>query len=230
MEARHLILCFLLSSLLITIGCAKRIPISYDQAQPNALVKIQTFSGQIINGAIQKKHADYLLIQENKFQNELTKIMREDIASISGREFVYDGQGEIISEWQIQEKQRNKNFLLYSVGGAGLCFGTSFFIGSLIHRNLDDSDQARKIMWATTALGTAAGTYLFAKSGRKRDRILAIEEIREQRFKFAKDQFEAQNQKHKSILHELEKEKAEQAKRREELKQLQEKIKKNNKK
>ncbi len=230
MEARHLILCFLLSSLLITVGCAKRIPISYDQAQPNALVKIQTYSGQIIHGAIQKKQTDYLLIKENKFQNQLTRIKREDIASISSREFVYDGQGEIISEWEIQEKQRNKNLLLYSVGGAGLCFGTSFFIGSLIHRNLDDSDQGRNIMWATTALGTAAGTYLFAKSGRKRDRILAIEEIREQRFKFAKDHFEAQKQKHKSIQHELEKEKAEQAKRREELKQLQEKIKKNKKK
>lgn len=230
MEARHQILCFLVGSLLITVACAKRIPISYDQAQPNALVKIQTFTGQIIHGAIQKKQTDYLLIKENKFQNQLTRIKREDIASISSHEFVYDGQGEIISEWDIQKKQRNKNLLLYSVGGAGLCFGTSFFIGSLIHRSLDDSDQGRNIMWATTALGTAAGTYLFAKSGRKRDRILAIEEIREQRFIFAKDQFEAQKQKHKSIQHELEKEKAEQAKRREELKQLQEKIKKNKKK
>ncbi|UCE05975.1 MAG: hypothetical protein JSW07_20690 [bacterium] len=230
MRVQHLILCSLIGSLLITFGCAKRIPIHYDQIQPNALVKIQTFSGQTCNGVVQQKKIDYLLLKESRHENHLTKINRKEIATISGSEFVYDGRGDIISEWEIQQNQGNKNFLLYTVGGAGLCFGASFFIGSLLHRNLDDHEKGNKVMWATTAIGTAAGSYLFAKSGKKRDRILAIEELREQRFKFVKEQIETQKQKNKSIQQELEKERAERIKQEEELKRLKEKIKKNKKK
>jgi len=230
MRVRHLILYFLTSSLLITIGCAKRIPISYDDLQPNAYVKIQRFSGQICNGVIQEKKSDYLLLKKNRYEENLTKIKREEIASITGREFVYDGHGAIISEWEIQENQRNKNFLLYTVGGAGLCFGTSFFIGSLLHRNIDDNEKGNKVMWATTALGTAAGTYLFAKGGKRRDRLIAIDEIRERRFKIVKDQFETQKKKRKLVQQELDKEKAERSRQQEELERLKEKVKKNKKK
>jgi hypothetical protein len=226
MGIRHLILYFLFGSLLIAVGCAKRIPISYDEIKPNALVKIQTFSGQTCNGVIQEKKIDHLLLKMSKHDNQLTKIRRDEIASISGCEFVYDGLGEIISEWEIQETKNNKNLLLYTIGGAGLSFGTSFFIGSLIHRNMDDTEKGSKMLWGTTAVGTAAGTYLFARTGKKRDRALAIEKIREDRFKTARKQVEVQQKKHDSIQQQLEKEKAEREKQEKELKHLQEQIKK----
>lgn len=226
MGIRHLILYFLLGSLLIAVGCAKRIAISYDEIKPNALVKIQTFSGQICNGVIQEKKIDHLLLKMSQHDNQLTKIKRDEIASISGREFVYDGLGEIISEWEIRETRNNKNLLLYTIGGAGLSFGTSFFIGSLIHRTMDDSEQGRKMLWGTTAMGTAAGTYLFARTGKKRDRILAIEKIREERFKAARNQVDDQKKKHDSIQQQLEKEKAEREKQEQELKLLKEQVKK----
>lgn len=225
MGARHQILYFLLSSLLFASGCAKRIPISYDQTQPNALVNIQTVSGQTCNGVIQEKTDDFLLLKENKYENHLTKINRGEIASITSREFVSDGQGEIISEWDIQEHQRNKNLLLYTIGGAGLSFGASFFIGSLIHRGLDNEENGNKILWGTTALGTAAGTCLFAKTGKKRDRFTAIENIREQRFEIAKTRYENEKSKHQSVQEQLEKEKAERARQEKELKLLKEKVK-----
>ncbi len=226
MGERHLILYFLLSSLLIAIGCAKRIPISYDQARPNALVKIQTVTGQTCNGVIQEKKTEYLLLKENRYENHLTKINRGAIASITGRKFVYDGQGEIISEWEIQDHQRNKNLLLYTMGGAGLSFGASFFIGSLIHRGLDNNEEnSNKILWGTTALGAAVGTYLFAKTGKKRDRVTAIENIREQRFEIVKKQYENERSKYQSVQEQLEKEKAERTRQEEELKLLKEKVK-----
>jgi len=230
MGKRHLILYLLLSYLFIANGCAKRIAISYDQAQPNALVKIQTFSGQSCSGVIQKKEVEYLVLTESKYDNHPIKINRNDIASITGRNFVYDGRGEIISEWEIQETKKNRNFLLYTVGGVGLSFGASFFIGSLINRNTDDSEKGTNLMWGTTALGTAAGSYLFARSGKKRDRFLAIEEIREQRYKLAKKKFDSQKLKHDSIQKELENEKAARARQQEELKRLKEKAEKKKKK
>jgi len=230
MGKRHLILCVLITILIIASGCAKRIPISYDQAKPNALVKIQKFSGQSCSGVIQKKEVDYLVLKESKYDNHPTKINRNEIASISGRDFVYDGTGEIISEWEIEENRENNNLLLYTIGGVGLSFGASFFIGSLINRNADDVDEGKQLMWGTTVVGTATGTYLFAKAGRKRDRLLAIEELREQRFKLAKERYDSQKMKSDSIRKELEKEKAERAKQQEELKRLKEKAKKTKKK
>ncbi len=230
MRSRHLILYFLIGSLLISFGCAKRILINYDEIKPNALVKIHTFSGQTCDGVIQEKQIDHLRLKVNRNDNHLKTIKREEIASITGREFVYDGMGEIISEWEIQENQGNKNFLLYTIGGAGLSFGASFFIGSLIHRSLDDAGNGGKILWGTTALGTAAGTYLFAKTGKKRDRYFSIEQIREERFKAARNQIDDQKKKRGSIQQQLEKEKAEREKQQQQLKLLQEKIKTKKKK
>lgn len=230
MRSRHLILCFLVGSLLITFACAKRIPISFDEIKPNALVKIHTFSGQTCDGVIQEKKIDHLLLKINRYDNHPTTIKREEIASIIAHEFVYDGLGGIISEWEIQENLKNKNFLLYTIGGVGLSFGASFFIGSLIHRNMDDAENSSKVLWVTTALGTAAGTYLFARTGKKRDRYFAIEQIREERFKAARNKIVDQKRKRDSIQQLLEKEKAEREKQQQQLKLLKEKIKTKKKK
>jgi len=230
MGIRHLILYLSFGSLLISVGCSKRIFISYDAIKPNAWVKIETVSGQTCDGVIQEKKFDHLLLKINRHASQLTKINREDIASISGREFVYDGLGAIISEWEIEKNKNNKNLLLYTIGGAGLSFGASFFIGSLIHRNVADTEQGSKILWGTTAAGMAAGTYLFAKTGKKRDRWLAIEKIREERFNAAKNQFDDRKKKHDLVQQQLEKEKADREKQEQELKLLQEKVKNNKKK
>lgn len=225
MRIRQRILYLLLVFLFITISCAKRAFIGYDDVKPNALVKIKTLSGQACDGEIQEKNTNYLLLKTSQHDNQFTKIKREDIASITGGEFIHDGVGNIISEWEIQEQKKDKNLLLYTIGGAGLSFGASFFIGSLIHRGLDDAENGNKILWGTTAAGTAAGTYLFAKTGKKRDRYLAIEKIREERFNAAQNQFENRKKKHDLVQQQLEKEKAAREKQEQELKLLQEKVK-----
>ncbi len=226
MRSRHQILYLLLVFLFLSIGCAKRISINYDEIKPNALVKIRTLSGQTFDGEIQGKNIDYLLLKMSQNDNRLKKIKRKEIAAISGREFVYDGVGEIISEWEIQEQKNNKNLLLYTIGGAGLSFGASFFIGSLIQRSLDDdSKNSNQVLWGTTALGTAVGSFLFVKTGKNRDRNLAIEKIREEHFNAAKKKYNDQKKKHDLVQKELEKEKAEQEKQAEELKLLQDKVK-----
>ena len=216
--------------LILASGCAKRVPISYDQAQPNAVVQITTISGKVCEGQIQNVSPTHILLKQDKFSKSLTKISRDEISEISGTDFVYHGQGEIISEWEIQKKQKNKNLLYYTLGGAGLSFGASFFIGSLIHRGLDDDDVGKTAMWSTTAAGTAVGTFLFARAGKKRDRFAAIEQIREERFKLAQQKVDSEKAKRHQVQSELSKIKAERDKKNKEIKLLQEQIKKQKKK
>lgn len=225
MRIRQRILCLLLGLLFIKTGCAKRAYISYDDIKPNALVQIKTLSGEACDGEIQEKNTNYLLLKMSQHDHQLTKIKRDEIASIRGRDFEYDGMGNIISEWEIQAHKNNKNLLLYTIGGAGLSFGASFFIGSLIHRGMDNSANRNTILWGTSAAGTTIGTLLFARTGANRDRHLAVEEIREARFNAAKNQFDDRKKKHDLVRQQIEKEKAAREKQEQELRLLQEKVK-----
>ena len=230
MRDRQLILCLLIGSLLITVGCAKRVILSYDQAPPMAMVEIGTVSGHTYNGTIEEKNPEALFLRTKKNTRSLTRVNRDEIVWISGGEVVYDGAGKIIPEREIQDNKKNMNFLIYTIGGVGLSFGASFFIGSLMHRGMDNEANGRKVMWSATALGTMVGTFLFARSGKNRDRTVAIESIREQRFNLVKEQFENQKRKRSDVKNALEKEKSEHAKKQAELERLKEEIEKKKKK
>ena len=107
--------------------------------------------------------------------------------------------------------------MLYTIGGGGLSFGASFFIGSVLSRRFDDADQGRTAMWTTAAAGTVLGTILFAKAGAKHDRYIAIEKIREQRIELAKKQAKQERLKRMELQEELKKMKAERKKQDEEI-------------
>ncbi|MDZ7332405.1 MAG: hypothetical protein ONB13_04580 [candidate division KSB1 bacterium] len=225
MRVQHQILNFLIVFGFMFSGCAKRIQFSYDEIKPNSILKIQTVSGKLWNGLVQTKSSDHLLLKQSRLDDQYVKINRSDIIRITGRQPVYDDLGEVISEWEIQDQRTNKNLALYSIGGLALSFGASFFIGSLVNRSIEDADRGQQLLWSTTAAGTAIGTYLFARLGRDKDRQLAIEKIRDQRFAAAKGKYEERRKKHELIRQQLEKEKAEQERQARELKLLQEQIK-----
>lgn len=229
MRERHLILYLVIGFMALITACAKRIPLSYDQVQPNAVVKVVTNSGQTYRGLVHDKNYDYLSLQLQPNEPVVHKISRDDIETITARPFVTDASGVIISEWEIQQRQRSKNFYIYMAGGAALSFGTSFFIGSLINRSMDDEEQGEKAMWVTTGIGSAVGTFLFSRAGRQRDRSIAIEQIREQRFRMAKERYEKEQSKRKQVRTELEKEKQERARQEAEIQRLKEQIQKSKK-
>ncbi|OQX83023.1 hypothetical protein B6D60_11185 [candidate division KSB1 bacterium 4484_87] len=130
-------------------------------------------------------------------------------------------------QWRLQWER--KNTYLYTVGGMGLSFGLSFFIGSLINRGMDDVDQGKTAMWITTGVGTAIGTFLFAKVGAKKDRAVAIDKIRKERYELAKKKAEEERLKRKKIVDEIERLRQERKKQDEELKRLMEEKKKKKK-
>ena len=213
--------------LIFSGGCAKRVFINYNEVKPNALVTIETKNGKSCEGIIQAKKPSFLVMQLNKFNKSLTKIERENIYQISGqKEYILDTQNKVISEWEIESKKNNNNFLLYTLGGGGLSFGLSFFLGSLINRSMDDIDQGKTAMCSTAAGGTVLGTILFASAGAKRDRHVAIEKIRDQRIELAKKHTQQERLKRKKIQEELEKLKAERKKQEEEILRLKNKAKK----
>ncbi|MDZ7265290.1 MAG: hypothetical protein ONB16_11950 [candidate division KSB1 bacterium] len=229
MHERHLILYLVIGIMVGLTACAKRIPLSYDQVQPNAMVKIVTSNGQTYRGLVHEKHYDYLSLKLQPNEPMVSKINRDDIETIAAKPFVTDASGGIISDWEIARRQRSKNFYIYTAGGAALSFGTSFFIGSLINRSMDDPKQGEKAMWVTTGIGSAVGTYLFSRAGRQRDRSIAIEEIRDQRIQMAKERLETEQSKRKQVRTELEKEKQERARQEAEIERLKEQIKKSKK-
>jgi len=215
------------SLLIFSGGCAKRVVINYDNVRPNSLVKIKTTDGKSCEGIIKAKKPSILVMQLDKSRQKLTKIERKKISKITGQKnYVLDTQNKIISEWEIESKKSNNNFLLYTLGGGGLSFGASFFLGSLINRSMDDIDQGKTAMWSTAAVGTVIGTTLFAKAGAKRDRFAAIEKIRDQRVELAKKHAEQDRVKRKKIQAELDKLKAERKKQEEEILRLKNKAKK----
>lgn len=93
---------------------------------------------------------------------------------------VYDEARNPITEPEIQQHQTNNNFILYTFGGGALSFGASFFLGTIIERSINDSEN-NVALWATTGAGTLIGTLVFAKQGKIRDRNQAIEIIKEKR-------------------------------------------------
>jgi len=117
---------------------------------------------------------------------------------------VYDEGGRKITEEEIQRHRGHKNFWLYTLGGGAMSFGVSFFLGSLIDRSAGDHNSGA--LWATTGVGTALGTTLFAVSGGRRDRNAAIEAVKDERKARAAEELKAQQSKQSKIQSELEKE------------------------
>ncbi|NOZ62813.1 MAG: hypothetical protein GXO74_14165 [Calditrichaeota bacterium] len=213
-------------------GCAKRIPISYDQAQPQALVKIQTVTGKSVTGIVRANKPSFVILQTKKDRKRsLVKINHDEIAAIQGEnEYDRDALGKIISPWEIEQRTGSKNTWLYTAGGLGLSFGISFFIGSLINRGMDNVDQGETAMWTATGAGTALGTFLFAKAGAKKDRKIAVDKIRKERYEIAQKKAEEEKLKRKKILDEIERLKRERLKQDAEMKRLLEKSKRKKKK
>jgi len=221
----------ILSLLLIVVvllsasGCAKRILVSYDQLEKDNLIYVQTKSNHSLNGIVKAKQPTFLVLQTNRDKSSLSKIAKENIDYILTSPSVYDYQNHVISEWEIKDNQGAKNTVLYAIGGAGLSFGASFFMGSLIHRGISDSDYSNTALWTVTGVGTAFGTFFFTRSGFSKDRIASIDEIRERRYVIAQKEISAHKEKQENIKKELEEMKTNRKKQDDEMKRLMERLK-----
>ncbi len=211
--------------ILVYVGCSKRYVINYDMVENNSLVNIKTSSGASYEGVVKLKKPSFIVLNTSRISTNEKKIERTSIDYIKTTPPIFDYQKNVISEWEIDDQKGTKNTWLYTIGGAGLSFGASFFAGSLVHRGMSESDNKDEVLWGITGTGTLIGTALFLNTGRKRDREAAILAIRERRYELAKKEMAQKKIKHKEIYQDLEKEKKERAKQKAEMKRLMDRIK-----
>ena len=221
---RRIIMLSLLLSLVLQYGCAKKIPISYDQIEKGNLVRIETKSKTSYSGLVKAKESDFVVLQTDRNQKSLNKVTRNNINSILITPPVYDYKKNVISEWEIEHNQGSKNTILYTVGGAGLSFGASFFIGSMLHRSISDAEYRNTALWTTTGVGSAIGTYLFARTGKNKDRQASIMDIRERRYAIAQKEANMHKKKQQKVRSELEKAKRDRKKQNLEIRRLQKRL------
>lgn len=182
MILRKMVLCVLLIGL---SGCAKRIPVTYDQVEQTNDVEITLVSGNQIEGTVIRSEPHQLTIAP-KGQRQMA-IPKTTIRSIKRKPPVMDDFGNGISEEEIESVKTNKNTLIYGIGGGALSLGFSFFAGSLATQ---DSSGDGSILGATTLVGGGLGTYLFIRAGQAKDRREAIEVIRDERRSIELKRFE----------------------------------------
>ncbi|MBN2012474.1 hypothetical protein JW960_24305 [candidate division KSB1 bacterium] len=217
---------FIASVLVLLISsCAKRIPVSYQKVEDNQYVNVRTRNGESFEGIVKAKQETYLVLQKEAQSKSLNKIARNNITEILSAPPVYDYENKIISEFDIQKIQHGKNARLFTIGGAALSFGTSFFAGSLLQRGLASDDSTNAVMWGVTGVGTIAGTGWFFHKGKTKDRAVAIEAIRDYRYRLAEKEMEKNKGRKQEVSQEMEKIKQERARQDEELKRLMERLK-----
>jgi len=172
MKNRNILILGLVIILMLT-GCAKRIPVTYQEVEQTNFVEITLLNGSKIVGSVQKVEPHQIIVLEK--DQRMTPVVKTSIRSIKRNPPVYDDFGNGISEDEIASVKTNKNATIYGIGGGALCMGASFFLGSMAANSMDENGGVA--LAASTAVGGGLGTYLFVKAGKAKDRKDAIEAI-----------------------------------------------------
>ncbi len=193
-----------LSSLIIAVlllsGCSQQSSLRRSELREGQSVELTMNTGKSVQGDIAKIEDDALIIKDDDGQAWRAK--NEAIVAIQGPVPVLDLRGDVISESEIEAQQGSKNTMLFTLSGAGLSLGASFFLSSMISRA--DEDNRDPIIYGGTAAGTALGGYLFYRMGKRKDREQAIEEIRMSRGGLGESLIEQERQRKQELEKEIE--------------------------
>jgi len=196
-KQQWIIVCSLLVSLL---SCAKRIPISYPELKPPIEVRLTLTAQKTLTGVILKKDNDQLVFK-NEIDGKTLVLKRNQIVKIEKIPTEVDEGGNLITQKEIKAHKNHKNLLLFSIGGTGLSFGGGLFISSLIYRSTNkDFEVINPISIGSAVVGAG----LFAWQGEKRDKLSAVERVKEERKQQAQQQLEAERKKKEQLKQQLE--------------------------
>ncbi|MCD6115447.1 hypothetical protein J7K93_00390 [bacterium] len=165
---------FIFMGLMIMSGCAHWNEVMYNDLKQDNTARITLVSGETMNGTVKKIEPHQIVILKD---GRLHNISKSSIQSVKILPPVYDDLGNCISEYDIRKVKKNKNALIYGLGGGALSSGTSLFISSM----LAGENATKSTVFGETAAGTAVGTFLFVKAGMAKDRKEAIEKIKQER-------------------------------------------------
>lgn len=216
----------LVSSVLFFPGCAKKTLVPFDQVLIPSEVEMKLIEGNSITAVVINKKNGNLTVKVSN-DSGTTNIEKSKIQEIYVFKSAYDENGQLITKKEISGEKNSKYAVIYTLGGGILGFGTGLFLSSLAYRS---GDENFKVLNPISLGGGVLGAAYFHLVGKKRDRILAIERIREQR-EFAAAKFlEGKKTEREKLLQQLEEMKKEKARIDAEKKKLEEKLKKKKKK
>jgi hypothetical protein len=195
-------------------GCAKRALVSYSQVETLNEVEVTLITGQTLEGEVKSAEPHQLVLLTA--DREERAIPQSTVRSIRRRPPVYDDSGKCIGENEIRSEMNHKNAWVYGLGGGALSFGTSFFIGSMATKKMENSGGT---LTGITVGGGALGTFFFVKAGKAKDRAEAIERIRDRRRQIQLKP-ETRNKNTEKIQQSLDEEKKKQEELRKEREQL----------
>jgi|Deesub1362B_J571_1020462.scaffolds.fasta_scaffold06673_3 hypothetical protein len=218
-------LLFFLGGILLFSGCSRYVVVSYDQLKVPSEVRLTMRQGQTLAGVVQEKKGDTLQLA---VRGTLQQIAAADVSRIEMLPPVYDEGGGLITETEIARANTHRRTWFYTIGGGALSFGTSLFLSSLYYRNQKDKEFS--VINPFSVAGGVLGMILFNRIGAKRDRLFAIEKIRDQRKLEAQRLLEEKRKERERLMKELEALKKEKERIEQEKKKLQEKMKKKKKK
>jgi len=222
MGARQLMLVVVMG-ILIAAGCSSQKLLSEKGLQEHQTVKIELGSGESVEGEIAKNDAATLVIKDHK--SKFWRANKSDIVRISGPVPVYDYENKIISEQEISQNKKSTQTWYYVLGGGVLSLGSSFFLGSMISR-AGDGDLRDGVIWSVAGVGTAVGAFLFARKGSRKDRLIAIDDIREKRANGVESELDLEQERKRQIHEEIARLKAQRMKQEEEIKALKQSVQK----
>ena len=199
-----------------TTGCVKRIPLPDEKLEKGSRVWVTTIDRRELDGDVIIRKPDRFVIRTAKGQ--VDTILFADVARVLARPQEYDEAGRLIPEHDIDSVKANTNLFLYTLGGGALSFGASFYLGNFLKRHVNTGKQLA--LWGITGGGTALGVLAFANAGARRDRLLAIEKIKDYRKTLAEKQIEEQKDRKARLEEELKRLKEEQKRQLEELERL----------
>jgi len=211
---KHIAVYMIVTGLVIS-GCAKKIPVAYDNMEVGSYAYVVLTSGETIKGEIKSIDEDRLIISpwEN---HQGIKINRQDIINIKQKPGVYDEGHKIIPESEIKRNVLSTNKWLFTLGGGALSFGISFFLtANILHHSSENAEGTA--LWAPTAGATLLGSVFFGIQGHKLDRKGAVEYIKEQRKVAAIQEMNSAKKKRQQVEKQIEEVKADREKQNKEI-------------
>ena len=201
--------------LTLVSGCSHYVSVGYDELMQTNFVELSLVSGRKISGTIVKAEPHQIILQQKN--REINPINKTSIRSIRRKPPVYDEFGRGVSEEEITNQKRNRNAVVYGLGGGVIGFGGSFFLSSTVAHS---SESGGVIVPASTLGGGGIMTYLFVRAGKIKDRQEAIERVCEIRRDDRINGLKRDEKSPQEVLKELEEEKI----RQETLRKQREKI------
>ena len=205
-----------------SFGCANRKTVGFDVLRVPAEVELELAGGRHLQGIATKKDAGELVVV--RAPKDTVKVQRTSLRKIQMVPPVYDEAGRLVTRAEIQQEKNSRNTLLYTLGGGALSFGTSLFVSSLIYRAGDGKDFS--VANPISIGGGILGTAVFFHLGHKRDRLMAIERIKDRRKAQAERILEEKRRERERLLRQIEELKKEKARIEAEKKKLEAKKKK----